>query len=75
MWSVPLHSGQSPEASSSTGSVTAALSVGDAGTTDDLMKDIDWDAFDKLFPPDGQLDFGGPQQGFGNGGFQGYSNF
>lgn len=48
---------QSPEASSESGSAGHRSSVGPSvGSADDLMAEIDWDAFDALFPPGQQTD-------------------
>jgi len=55
LWALP--SSQSPEASSDSASASGQppIAVVPPGT-DDLMADIDWDAFDALFPPDQQVD-------------------
>lgn len=51
LWALPNQQ-QSPEASSDSNSFAGrpSLSAPTAGV-DDLMADIDWDAFDALFPP------------------------
>ncbi|PBP19241.1 hypothetical protein BUE80_DR009827, partial [Diplocarpon rosae] len=58
LWAFPKTQSQSPEASSDSMSLSghgqgkmAALAGVDQGGQDDLMDDIDWDAFDALFPP------------------------
>jgi len=54
LWALP--SSQSPEASSDSASNHGQPPVAVPPGTDDLMADIDWDAFDALFPPDQQID-------------------
>jgi len=50
LWALPTQ--ESPEASSDSNSVLGQSSVSISGSgTDDLMADIDWVAFDALFPP------------------------
>jgi hypothetical protein len=50
LWAFPNQ--QSPEASSDSNSIVGQPSLPLPGSgVDDLMADIDWDAFDALFPP------------------------
>ncbi|PSS23149.1 hypothetical protein M430DRAFT_117037 [Amorphotheca resinae ATCC 22711] len=55
LWALPKH--QSPEASSDSSSVVEKPKMPPvSGAGNDLMTEIDWDAFDALFPPDQQND-------------------
>lgn len=59
LWALP--NSQSPEASSDTTSLSGQQFAGNVvpagvGQQDDLMADIDWDAFDALFPPEQQIE-------------------
>ncbi|RDW85024.1 hypothetical protein BP6252_02614 [Coleophoma cylindrospora] len=55
LWALPDQ--ESPEASSESGSGSQRPSLApSAAGTDDLMAEIDWEAFDALFPPDQQTD-------------------
>ncbi len=58
LWALP--NSQSPEASSDSmslsGQVAGNVGPAGAGQHDESMVDIDWDAFDALFPPEQQLE-------------------
>ncbi|KAI6713687.1 fungal specific transcription factor domain-containing protein, partial [Diplocarpon mali] len=63
LWAFPSTHSQSPEASSDSASLPGygqgqmAASAGKSQEAeDDLMDDIDWDAFDALFPPEQQVE-------------------
>lgn len=56
LWAFP--NAQSPEAHSDTTSITGQQ--GAVAPKDDLMADIDWDAFDALFPPEQQSELDVP---------------
>lgn len=55
LWALP--NTQSPESNPGANTQQGKpLPMGDGLGQDDMMTDIDWDAFDALFPPDQQLD-------------------
>ncbi|KAG9238783.1 hypothetical protein BJ875DRAFT_3446 [Amylocarpus encephaloides] len=72
LWALPNQ--PSPEASSDTQSITGLPPPASPNGADDLMADIDWDAFDELFPADQIHDYDMPLYQFqfpvGEGGSQ-----